>query len=244
MDALLLAAGLGTRLRPLTNDRPKALVTIDDMTLLEINIRNLSLQGFNHIIVNVYHFAEKIKEFLSHHTWNADVEISDESDLLLDTGGAIKKAAPLLHGNTLLVYNVDILSSVNLKAMLQQHRSHGNAATLAVSHRSTDRLLLIDNEGLLCGWQQLSSGTTRWAEKPREQTSAMAFSGITYIERPLIDLLPEADHPYPIFPEYLRLATTLPIGTFEHPAGHWLDVGKPETLAAASNFMHSQLHLK
>lgn len=239
MDALLLAAGLGTRLRPLTNDRPKALVTIGHQTLLEINIQRLIRSGYHHIIVNVHHFATMMKDYIASHSWNADIEISDESDLLLNTGGALKKAATLLRGDSLLVYNVDILSTFDLGSMHHQHNTTGNWATLAVSRRTTDRQLLVAPNGSLCGWHQASTESYQWASAPEKETRQLAFSGIAIVQRSLLNSLPDADHPYPIMPEYLRLAAAHPIRTFEHMASQWLDVGKPETLAKASEFMRT-----
>lgn len=237
MEALLLAAGLGTRLRPLTNNIPKALVPIGNRTLLEINIKNLIRQGCRHIIVNIHHYGDKIIDFINSHTWEADIEISDERNLLLDTGGAVKKAAALMLDNTLLVYNVDILSIIDFETFYRTHGKKGNAATLAVSHRSTDRMLLSDSNGRLKGWHSESRDITQWVDNPTTDVTPFAFSGIAFLSKAFINGLPPADKPYPIIPEYLRLAETLPVGLFEHPAGQWLDVGKPETLAKAADFI-------
>ena len=238
MEALLLAAGLGTRLRQLTDDRPKALVAIGHRTLLEINLQHLIRTGHDHIIVNVHHFAPMVKDFIASRPWDADIEISDESDLLLDTGGALKKASTLLRGESLLVYNVDILSTIDLCALRQQHDAAGSWATLAASRRTTDRQLLVGSDGSLHGWHQVSTDSYRWASTPKSDTHPLAFSGIALVQKELLDLLPNADHPYPIMPEYLKLASSHPIRTFEHNPSQWLDVGKPETLAKASDFMH------
>lgn len=237
MEALLLAAGLGTRLRPITNTIPKALVSIENRTLLEINIQNLIRNNFSHIIVNIHHFGEKIIDFINSRRWDADIEISDERELLLDTGGAIKKASSLMRDDALLVYNVDILSNIDLRMFYHSHGASNNAATLAVSRRKTNRLLLFDKAGQLKGWHNESQAVTQWVESPITDASSFAFSGMAVLSKDCIDQLPLADHPYPIIPEYLQLAQTHPIGQFEHRAEQWLDVGKPETLAKAASFI-------
>lgn len=231
MEGFILAAGLGTRLRPLTNDRPKALVEVGGVTLLEMTIHRLEEAGIGHIVVNVHHFADKVIDFIGSHTWQAKIDISDERDLLLDTGGGLKKAAGLFSGKeNVLVHNVDILSNIDLQDVEQKHREQGNLVTLCVSHRETKRLLEFDKSGQLLG---------------RAATSHLspfifhlAFSGISVVSPKLFALLPEADHPYPVIDEYIRLsAEGHRIGSYEHSPEHWLDVGKPETLALASKFL-------
>lgn len=219
MEGFILAAGLGTRLRPLTNDKPKALVEINGITLLEMTIRRLEKSGIGHIVVNVHHFADKVINFIDDHTWQATIDISDESNLLLDTGGGLKKASTLFSGKeNVLIHNVDILSNVDLKGVEDFHKKQGNLVTLCVSKRNTKRLLEFNEEGLLVGR----------AEK------GLAFSGISVVSPELFALLPEADQPYPIIDEYIRLAAQgHRIGAFVHPAERWLDVGKPETLEIA-----------
>ena len=152
MEGFILAAGLGTRLRPLTNDRPKALVEIDGVALLEMAIHRLEEAGIGHIVVNVHHFGEKVIDFIASHRWQARIDISDERPLLLDTGGGLKKAAPLFSGKeNVLVHNVDILSEIDLRDVERRHREEGNLATLCVSLRDTKRLLLFDETGRLAG---------------------------------------------------------------------------------------------
>lgn len=223
MEGFILAAGLGTRLRPLTNDRPKALVEVRGVTLLERSIRRLEEAGIEHIVINVHHFADKVIDFVESRTWQATIDISDERDLLLDTGGGLKHAAPLFSGkDNILIHNVDILSDIDLRDVERKHRADGNLVTLCVSRRQTQRLLAFDDNGLLMG---------RAAE-------GLAFSGISIVSPELFALLPEADHPYPVIDEYIRLSREgRRIGSYQHSPDHWLDVGKPETLAlAASTF--------
>ena len=229
MEGFILAAGLGTRLRPLTNDRPKALVEIDGVTLLEMAIHRLEEAGIEHIVVNVHHFGEKVIDFIGSHRWQARIDISDERQLLLDTGGGLKKAAPLFSGKeNVLVHNVDILSEIDLRDVARRHREEGNLVTLCVSQRATKRLLRFDKKGHLAG------------RTDADDPGGLAFSGISVVSPELFPLLPEADHPYPIIDEYIRLsAEGHGIGCYRHSAEHWLDVGKPETLEKARLWMHS-----
>lgn len=231
MEGFILAAGLGTRLRPLTNDKPKALVEVCGETLLERTIHRLENTGINHIVVNVHHFADKVIDFISSHRWQASIDISDERDLLLDTGGGLKKAAPLFSGKEdVLVHNVDILSAIDLRDVEHHHTTQGNLVTLCASHRETKRLLEFDEKGHLVGRATEGEGCIR----------ALAFSGISIVNPELFPLLPEADHPYPIIDEYIRLSHDgRRIGAYIHPADHWLDVGKPETLKRAAQHLSS-----
>ncbi len=153
MQAMILAAGLGTRLKPITEDIPKALVELNGKTLLEIAIRNLIENDFRKIIINVHHFADKVKEFLDKNTFAADIFISDESDLLLDTGGGIKHAQKYFDDSPILVHNVDIISNLNLKEFYQYHIIDDAIASLVVSKRTSSRYLLFNDENILCGWQ-------------------------------------------------------------------------------------------
>lgn len=227
MEGFILAAGLGTRLRPLTDDRPKALVEVGGMTLLERTIRRLEEAGIRHIVVNVHHFADKVIDFVNTHTWQARTDISDERDLLLDTGGALKHAAPLFSGrDNILIHNVDILSDIDLQAVERRHRSEGNLVTLCVSRRKTKRLLAFDERGLLVG----------------RADEGLAFSGISIVSPELFALLPEADRPYPVIDEYIRLSQAgHRIGAYLHDPAHWLDVGKPETLKQAEQWTVSSV---
>ena len=219
MEGFVLAAGLGTRLRPLTDDRPKALVEINGTTLLEHTIRRLEKAGINHIVVNVHHFADKVIDYLRRRGWQAKIDVSDESALLLDTGGGLKHAAPLFSGKeNILIHNVDILSEIDLSDVERKHVADGNLVTLCVSRRQTKRLLAFDETGRLLGRAE----------------QGLAFSGISVVGRELFALLPEADHPYPIIDEYIRLSREgHRIGSYMHSADRWLDVGKPETLEQA-----------
>lgn len=238
MEALLLAAGLGTRLKPLTNNRPKALVEVNGISLLEWNLNRLINSGSRKIVVNVHHFGDQVIDFIKGRTWSIPIEISDERDLLLDTGGAIKKSEPLFSGKEpILIHNVDILSHINLEELVNHHLDSKSFATLAVSERETSRMLLFSPEDSLCGWMNQSTRETLWTDEERKDYRKLAFSGIAVISPELLNLLPEADHPYSVIPEYLRIAKNHGIKAFTHKKEDWIDVGKPETLALASKFI-------
>ena len=246
MQAFLLAAGLGTRLRPLTDSRPKALVEVGGEPLLKVNIDRLAAQGADRIVVNVHHFADQVVEYLAAHSWPAEILVSDERTLLLDTGGGLKKAAPLFRpGEAVLVHNVDILSRLDLRALWRRQQESGALATLAVSRRDTARQLLFSPDGRLAGWHNRQSGEVRWAVdtscgEPRiGDYTDLAFSGIAVVSPQMLDLLPEASVPYPVIPAYLDAARDHVINHFLHPADNWLDVGKPETLQQAQAWKRS-----
>ena len=226
MEGFILAAGLGTRLRPLTDDRPKALVEVGGKTLLQHAIEKLQASGISHIVVNVHHFADNVVSFLRSRQWQCTIDISDESSLLLDTGGGLKHAAPLFSGKeNVLVHNVDILSDIDLRDVETAHCRDGDLVTLCVSQRQTKRLLEFDANGLLLGRTDTSHLSPF--------TSHLAFSGVSVVSPALFPLLPEADHPYPVIDEYIRLSRSHRIGSYQHSPDHWLDVGKPETLEQA-----------
>lgn len=226
MEGFILAAGLGTRLRPLTNDRPKALVEVGGKTLLQHTIEKLQAFGINHIVVNVHHFADNVVSFLRSRQWRCTIDISDESSLLLDTGGGLKHAAPLFSGQeNVLVHNVDILSDIDLRDVEATHRRNGNLVTLCVSQRPTKRLLEFDADGLLVGRAE----------------EGLAFSGVSVVSPTLFPLLPAADHPYPVIDEYIRLSRSHRIGCYRHSPDRWLDVGKPETLEQARQWTLSSV---
>lgn len=237
MQAFILAAGLGTRLQPLTNNKPKALVEIQGTPLIKIAIENLVRHGATRIVVNIHHLGGQLIEYLSHNHWNADILISDERDLLLDTGGGLKKAEPLFSlQEPILVYNVDIVSRIDLADAIAQHTDSMNIATLLVSRRSTSRQLLFDKQRQLAGWRNSTTGETKWTRQPITTCEQLAFSGIAVIEPAMLKLLPPANHPYPIIPTYLDIARNHRISYFEHSPKDWLDVGKPETLQRAQTW--------
>ena len=238
MKAMILAAGLGTRLRPLTNDRPKALVEINGRTLLEITVERLKGFGAREIIVNVHHHAEKILDFLkSKKNFGVRIEISREDDLLLDTGGGLKKAAWFFLENNsnepFLVHNVDVLSTIDFQQMFESHQKNSALATLAVQERKTSRQLLFDDQGFLAGRRKGTSDSDEIV-RPSANLHRLAFSGIHVISPRLLNLITESGV-FSIIDTYLRLAQTgEKISAFRADQFYWRDLGRPEDLALAA----------
>lgn len=231
MQAFIPSAGLGTRLRPLTNHRPKALVEIGGQTLLERAIRRVVAAGAHHIVINVHHMADLIVDFIEHRTWEADIRISDERNELLDTGGGLRHAAPLfLDNEPILIHNVDVLSAIDLTQLQEEHLRQGNLVTLAVSRRDSSRQLLFNTDGQLVGWHHRQNNSQLWSIHPVENTIPLAYSGIALVTSQFPQLLPVTPAAFPIIPEYLRLARSERIGAFTHDSRKWVDVGRIETL--------------
>ncbi|HEY1806751.1 MAG TPA: nucleotidyltransferase family protein [Terracidiphilus sp.] len=242
MKAMVLAAGLGTRLRPLTNDRPKALVTVAGRTLLEITLLRLRSFGVNEVIVNVHHFADRIVDYLqSNRNFGMRIEISRE-DVLLDTGGGLKKAAWFFledggqNAEAFLVHNVDVLSTIDLASMIRFHTEHNALATLAVQQRDTSRPLLFSEHDKLCGRRAGRDAEIEWAVG-EQKADALAFSGIHVLSpRIFADLSEEGV--FSIIPAYLRLAAQgEKILAFHADDSYWRDLGRPENVAEAETDM-------
>jgi NDP-sugar pyrophosphorylase family protein len=238
MKAMILAAGLGTRLRPLTDDRPKALVTVSGHTLLEIALTRLRGAGVREVIVNVHHFADMVVAYL---TANANfgmrIEISRE-EALLDTGGGLKQAAWFFledgadREEPFLLHNVDVLSGVDLAQMVRFHAEQDNLATLAVQRRESSRLLLFDAQGRLCGRAGRAGNTE--AAQSAENVRSFAFSGI-HVLSPRIFSRMEESGAFSIVDAYLRLAAQgEKIAAFPADQAYWRDLGRPESIVAAS----------
>ena len=231
--AMVLAAGLGTRLKPLTKDRPKALVEIAGRTLLEITLTRLRSFGVEDVIVNTHHFAEMVEGYLAAHgSFGMRIAISRE-EVLLDTGGGLKKAAWFFQGSQepFFLHNVDVLSGIDLAAMARFHAEQGALATLAVQARETARPLLLDERGELCG-RVLKDGEREMA-RPAERAEAVAFAGIHVISPRVFDLLSE-DGVFSIIPAYLRLAAAgEKIAAYHADGAYWRDMGRPESIEQA-----------
>jgi len=244
MKAMILAAGLGTRLRPLTNDRPKALVEIAGRTLLEITLERLRTFGIHEVIVNVHHFADKVVDYLrAHRDFGMRIVISRE-DVLLDTGGGLKKAAwfflenPETSNEPFLLHNADVLSTIDLRRMTEFHTQRNALATLAVQSRKTSRYLLFDSSMNLCGRRSREDGKPEMVRTASDVT-ALAFSGIHVISPRLLSMLSE-DGAFSIITSYLRLAAQgESIQDFRTDDYYWRDLGKPENVAQAEDDIKS-----
>lgn len=234
MRAMILAAGLGTRLKPLTNSIPKALIKIREFTLLELQIKKLKSEGFNEIIINVYHFSEQIKDYLERKNYfNCSITISDESQKLLETGGGLKKAAHYFSdGKPFLVHNVDILSDISLKKLMDFQITSGSLASLAVRDRISSRKFLFSKENILCGWINEKSGERIIARNEVSGLSPYSFSGIQIIDPALFTYFPE-ENVFSLVDLYLSAAKKEMILGYIHNEDNWLDLGKPETLSEA-----------
>lgn len=240
MKAMILAAGLGTRLRPLTDDRPKALVEVGGRTLLEITLSRLRQFGVRRVIINVHHFADMLVDYLkAHNDFEMQIQVSRE-DLLLDTGGGLKKAAwffledPSRLDEPFILHNVDVISAIDLERMVQFHNERKAMATLAVQARETSRYLLFDEHLRLGG---RLSGPNQQAEfvrtSPHLQMQALAFSGIHVISPRLLSMITE-DGSFSILTSYLRLAEQgKQILAFRADEYYWRDLGRPENVAQA-----------
>ncbi|MCU0370252.1 MAG: sugar phosphate nucleotidyltransferase [Bacteroidales bacterium] len=238
MKALILAAGLGTRMMPLTANVPKALLLLNGSTLLEIVIRKLAREGFRDIIINVHHHAGQVREFLKQfHLHGVNISISDESELLLDTGGAIRKASWFLDGSDpFLVHNVDVISDIDLRALLDDHIRHRRLATLSVIDRESRRYFLFDEELRLKGWMNTVTGEIRWAGSPIPHTNPLAFSGIHIIDPGIFRLMNEGGR-FSIIDTYLKLAVTENIAGYRQDGMTWFDMGKPEQFEKMPAFL-------
>lgn len=232
MKAMVLAAGLGTRLRPLTNDRPKALVEVAGRTLLEITLARLRESGVCEVVVNTHHFAEMIPAYLEvHDNFGMRISISHE-DVLLDTGGGLKKAAWFFledrnSEEPFFLHNVDVMSTIDLRRMADWHGQNNALATIAVQDRETSRPLLFDNEG------QLSARADR-SQPAQEGMHALAFAGIHVISPRVFSLLKE-EGAFSIVDAYLRLAREgEKIAAFRADQYKWRDLGRPESIAEAA----------
>jgi NDP-sugar pyrophosphorylase family protein len=240
---MVLAAGLGTRLRPLTDDRPKALVEIAGRTLLEITLDRLRSFGIREVIINVHHFAGMMVDYLkAHDDFGMQLEISREDDLLRDTGGGLKKAAWFFDGESepFILHNVDIVSTIDLHAMVRQHTGSQALATLAVKDRKTSRYLLFDENRRLCGRRAGIDGTPEIV-RPSDHLEALAFSGIHVISPRLLPLLSE-DGVFSIINSYLRLSGEGEnIVSFRADDFYWRDLGRPPSLLAAEQDLKNGL---
>lgn len=249
MKAMILAAGLGTRLRPWTLSHPKALVPVGGVPMLKRVIDRLVAEGFDYIVINVHHFSEQIKEFVASHDFgNVRIIISDETDRLLDTGGGLLYATPLLCADDApyLVHNVDILSNAPLAELLQRHVENGNDVTLLTSGRTSLRHLVFSPDGRLAGWHNLSTGEMRPSGfMPSPDMHESAFSGIYVISPSVHTCMREygtgkGDAKFPIMDFFLSNTGKKRIGEVRLDSLDLIDIGKPETLSQADSLFQGK----
>ena len=229
---MIFAAGLGTRFKPWTDKHPKALAIVNGKSLLQRNIEYLQQYGITNVVVNVHHFADQITTALEKNKgWGSHITISDETEMVLETGGGLKKAAPLFTSDTIVVINVDILTDLNLGDLIAFHQRHNPASTLAITNRITSRYFLFDENNTLCGWRNTKTGEEKIARTASEYIPK-AFSGIHVISKKLLSLI-QREGKFSIVDTYLELAPTHIIKGFDHSGSRFIDVGKPESVAQA-----------
>jgi mannose-1-phosphate guanylyltransferase len=246
MRAMVLAAGLGTRLRPLTNDRPKALVAVAGRTLLEITLARLREFGIRDVIINVHHYADMVIDHVkAAGNFGMNLAFSRE-DILLDTGGGLKQAAWFLSGNSsaadepFLLHNVDVISTIDLARMVDAHNKGRALATLAVQERTTSRYLLFDQQLQLCGRRLVKEQKTEMV-RPVQQSTELAFTGIHVISPRIFSLLSE-EGVFSIVPAYLRLAAQgEKVLGFRADEYYWRDLGRPENVRQAEQDIEENL---
>ncbi len=249
MKALIFAAGLGTRLKPLTDTMPKALVPIGGKPLLQLAIEKLKAGGFDEIIINLHHFADQIIGFVeSHNRFNIRIEFSDEREKLLDTGGGIKKASPFFNDNRpFLTHNVDILSNINLRKLYEEiiqnqtkKQSHPPLATLVCSARKTSRYLLFDNENYLRGWINESTGEVKSPLSnfnPRHYRK-LAFAGIQILDPAIFRYMTTFPDRFSIIDFYLTICDKEIVTSYIPNNLRMIDVGKKNSLSEATQFLN------
>ncbi|MBP3518051.1 MAG: nucleotidyltransferase family protein [Parabacteroides sp.] len=245
MKAMIFAAGLGTRLKPLTDNTPKALIPVNGKPMLEHVILKLKDAGFHQIVINIHHLGQQIIDFLeTNNHFGLQIHISDERDYLLDTGGGIKHAAQFLQGDEpFLVHNVDILSDIDLRALYEHHVETHPLATLLVSKRKTSRYLLFNKENRLCGWRNRETGEIKsfYPYFDPEQYDEYAFSGIHVLSPQIFDWMEEWTGKFSIINFYLSICARTNIHAHAAENLRLIDVGKPETLAMAEEWMKGNL---
>lgn len=246
MKAMILAAGLGTRLRPLTDDRPKALVEIAGRTMLETTLGRLRSMGIQEVIINAHHFADRIVEYLkAHDNFGMRIEVSRE-DVLLDTGGGLKKASPFLleqggaRDEPFILHNVDVLSTIDLGEMLRAHEEQDALATLAVQARQTSRYLLFDEQLQLCGRRAGPEGAPELVRRA-QPVEALAFCGIHVISHRFLRMLTE-EGVFSILTPYLRLAAEgETIVGYRADEYYWRDLGKADQVRQAEQDLKNKV---
>lgn len=231
---MIFAAGLGTRLKPLTNDRPKALVEVNGQTLLERVIRKMKSAGVQRVVINVFHFADLVETFLKNRPdFDMDIVVSDERDGLLDTGGGLLKARDLfIPGEPVLMHNVDILSDLNIGEVIAHHRKNKNYVTLVVKPTMENRVLKFNSAGLLKGWENKLTGEQKIVDDEFYGAADYSFCGIQVVSA---DFLQQISHRgvFSIIDEYIMQAKSHDLPMFFHDGQLW-DLGTPQAIEEAN----------
>lgn len=234
MKAMIFAAGLGTRFKPWTDHHPKALAEVHGKSLLQRNVEYLQEWGCTQIVVNVHHFSEQIIAAIKEGGgWGGHISISNEADEVLETGGGLLKARPLLGQETFVTINVDILTNLNLKELMHFHKTEGAFITLCTADRDTSRFLLFNEANRLCGWRNVK-GSEKVERISLEANTYIqkAYSGIAVFEPGIFDLIP-FEGKFSLIDVFLHLAPTQKILGWDHSGDKWVDVGRPESVQVA-----------
>ncbi|PZX20308.1 nucleotidyltransferase-like protein [Breznakibacter xylanolyticus] len=240
LNAMIFAAGLGTRLMPLTQNTPKAMVQVNGQPLLWYAIHNVIQAGATRIVVNVHHFAPQIIAYLNELSFpGVEIMVSDERDQLLETGGGLLKAKNLFVKDApILIHNADVLTNSNLTTLVNQHRTNGALATLMVQQRPTQRYLLFDCNDELCGWENLKTGE-RIITRDKDHLQQMAFNGIQMVDYRILEMLGGV-RKFSITRGYLDLSPDYAIRAWKDWQGQWFDIGTIEKLhEAIHEFKHN-----
>ncbi len=239
MKAMIFAAGMGRRLGEITKTIPKALVDVNGKTVLHRAVEKCTRAGFDDIIINVHHFADMVEEEVKKlNRMGYRISISDERSELLENGGGLFKARHFFDNSPFLMYNVDIVSDLDLSALYSHHLAKKGLATLAVRHREGKRFLLVDNDGRLRGWRNIVTGEQILENGYSDELSEIAFSSMHIAEPEIFSYMTEGK--YTLIDLYLKLAAEHRIYTLKHDEGYWVDVGTPESLSLVRKLLADQ----
>jgi MurNAc alpha-1-phosphate uridylyltransferase len=228
--AMLFAAGLGSRLKPFTDFHPKAMALVNGKPLLQHNLEYLKKHGFEKVIINVHHFANQIIDFVNNHNFGMEIIISNEQDEVLETGGGLLKVKEYLRNRPFLVMNVDILTDLDLRKLIDFYNEKDALVVLSVSDRKSSRKLFFDVHEKLVGWKNFSNDET--IGSIGENCKALAFSGIHVLNPKIFELITETGK-FSIMQSYMRLMNNYNFIGFDHTGGKLIDVGKPESIEKA-----------
>lgn len=235
---MIFSAGLGTRFKPWTNKHPKALALVNGKSLLQHNVEYLQQHGINDVIVNVHHFADQVIEAVEKDNgWGSNIVISDETSEVLETGGGLLKAKSLFtRGENFLTINADILTDLDLQKMISYHQEHDPLISLAVTDRATSRCFVFNENNLLCGWKNISSGEEKMMI-PAKHYYNKAFSCVSIFKYSFFDHI-ALKGKFSLVEAFLSLSPNHAILSYDHTGDSWVDVGKPESVSAAESLFH------
>lgn len=237
INAMIFAAGLGTRLQPFTHQHPKALAEVNGVPLLEIALKKIEQLGIKKVVVNVHHFSQQIISFINNYkSKELQILISDESNQLLNTGGGLLKASSLFDKFAdILIFNVDVVTNAPLQELIKTHKAEKNLATLMVQERNASRFLLFNQQNQLVGWRNPKTKEELWSNHKYKNAQELGFNGVHIVQHQLLKLLSSYNNqPFSIIPEYVKLSSNHAVKGWRNWEGSWIDVGTPEKLNQAA----------